>query len=224
MQGVTLWIPRGVAAGLVLLLTLATAAADDTPVTEPADPRGTKVYMDQLRSLFDAWDLNSDGYLDKAELAKAFRGPDAKPFDYVAPSKTKKDDTAKDDADKPKVPESPSPNAKPQPDSSKQPDYSQYPDYVFLKLTDTNMDDQVSRHEFLEWSRGYAKQLKQLADQLKKQTDLQNKLAAAQAANNAKQVAQIQKDLKAQSAAIAKATSQQQAFDKALQSSLNKKH
>src|SRR5262249_31666226 len=70
-------LSRGLACVLALLLVgpaLAADSADDTPRPdkEPPDPPGTSLYMNQFRALFDAWDLNKDGFLDKEELAKAF--------------------------------------------------------------------------------------------------------------------------------------------------------
>jgi hypothetical protein len=72
--------------GLALLLAATGTARDGKP---KKDPPGTAPYLAQLRGLFKSWDLNGDGYLDKEELAKAFRGPNAKPYDYQAPAKDK---------------------------------------------------------------------------------------------------------------------------------------
>jgi Ca2+-binding EF-hand superfamily protein len=41
--------------------------------------------LGQMRLIFDSWDLNRDGYVDRKELAKAFRGPGAKPYSGTAP-------------------------------------------------------------------------------------------------------------------------------------------
>jgi Ca2+-binding EF-hand superfamily protein len=45
--------------------------AETKPKKGPKDPKGTSLYMGQLRALFDAWDANKDGYLDKQELRRA---------------------------------------------------------------------------------------------------------------------------------------------------------
>src|ERR1035438_3456030 len=110
------------AAGLALALAtavLADAAKNAAPSSDPPDPPGTTPYMDHFRELFAAWDLNSDGALDKDELAKAFRGPDAKAYDY-------KKDSEKD------APADPDRDDKP----AKTPDASEYPDYQFLVQAD----------------------------------------------------------------------------------------
>jgi hypothetical protein len=112
------WLPAG---GLALLL-VAAAAADDAeikPKVEPKDPKGTSLYMGQLRALFDAWDTNKDGYLDKEELAVAFRGAGAKPYDH------KKESSEKDEGSSDK-------------DAKRAPDYSKYPDYNFLVQLDVD--------------------------------------------------------------------------------------
>ncbi len=60
--------------------TVASPRADDAKGKSHKDPAGTSVIMGQLRFLFDKWDLNRDGNLDSDELAKAFRGKDAKAY------------------------------------------------------------------------------------------------------------------------------------------------
>jgi hypothetical protein len=169
-------VPKLLAATLALLAGVAVSAQ---PKTTVKDPPGTGIYMDQFRLLFDRWDLNGDGYLDKEELAKAFRGPNAKPYDYVAPSK---DSSEKDkspgttDPDKTDPAKKDSESTK-DPKDAKKPDYSKYPDYVFLVALDVDKDEKISYDEFMHWAADYSIQLKQQADiareLLKAQADLQ---------------------------------------------------
>lgn len=67
------------ASWLVVVWAVAAPAQDETP--KKPDPPGTARYMTRFRDIFAAWDLDKDGLLDKAELARAFRGPTAKPYD-----------------------------------------------------------------------------------------------------------------------------------------------
>jgi Ca2+-binding EF-hand superfamily protein len=171
MQAPTRLSRCALAAGLALaaLAWAGKAAAADK---EPPDPPGTTQYMDQIRLLFAAWDLNLDGNLDKEELAKAFRGPDAKPYDYKKAStdKTITTDPAKD------PPKDPA--------KADKPDYLQYPDYQFLTMLDKDGDGQISRSEFMAWGRDYAVALKQQAEQEAKVLAMEAKLLTlAQRAN-----------------------------------------
>jgi len=194
----------GLAAFLLSTLSAGTAPADDPP--KKPDPPGTGVYMNQLRAWFKAADLDNDGYLDKAELAKAFRGKDAKPYDF------KKDGDKKDDAEKGK-------------DSSQstkgdKPDYSQYPDYVFLTHLDKDNDEKVSKDEFENWARDYAVQLRNLDDQIRKVARLEARLAAA---TTRTEIQNVDRELSAERDALNKLNRQEKAFDKALQKAMKKK-
>jgi hypothetical protein len=192
------WLPtRVLAAGLTLFAAVTVTAKDPKPIK---DPPGTEIYMAQFRLLFDKWDLDKDGYLDKEELAKAFRGPNAKPYDYVPPPKTtvdKEKDKDKAEGDK-KDPEKKDPEKKEvenkdpgKQDSEskdpKKPDYSRFPDYIFLIQLDQDKDDQISREEFMSWARDVSIQYRDQADALRKlqqaQLNLQkhaNKTASAE--------------------------------------------
>jgi Ca2+-binding EF-hand superfamily protein len=222
-----LWVSTAALTGTLALLLAAFALAADTgdnPDTkkpqekEPPDPAGTSMYMNYFRALFDQWDLDKDGYLDKEELAKAFRGSDAKPYDYKKPKKdgdpsdtkddakkddakkddTKKDDTKKDDAKK----------------DEKKPDYSKYPDYNFLVQLDQDGDEKISRHEFLSWARDLSVQLKQQADQQMALAQLQQRLANAKP--NSKDYRNLQNQIKKVEGALQKVVDQSNKLTKAL--------
>jgi Ca2+-binding EF-hand superfamily protein len=192
------------AAGLALALTtavLADAAKSPAPApSDPPDPPGTTPYMDEFRELFAAWDVNCDGALDKAELAKAFRGADAKAYDY------------KKDGDK-----DPLPGASKETTTAKKPDFAEYPDYHFLVQADQDGDGQVSRAEFMTWARDYAVQLKQETDQEIKVAALEVKMKSA---TTAKEIKALEKELKKEQAAASKisaaATKQMKAFQTAM--------
>jgi hypothetical protein len=228
----TPWLRRAlVAAGLLTLLGLAAPAADKTT---PKDPPGTSAIMGQLRATFAAWDLNKDGYLDKEELAKAFRGPDAKPYDYKPAPKADKDkpkaddkpkDADKKDGDK-KDDDAPKDSGKGTGSTTK-PDYSKYPDYNFLVALDQDGDEKISKDEFESWARDYAVSLKQ-------QLDAQQRIATAEAklaglANNAtkltakelaKETHAIESELKKEREALKKMTKDAKNFEKQLQQAM----
>src|SRR5262249_26695263 len=76
------WLPSAVlAVGLAGWVAWPVTAAPKKPVKKP----GPNPYLTQLHNLFKTWDTNSDKFLDKEELAKAFRGPNAKPYDDAGP-------------------------------------------------------------------------------------------------------------------------------------------
>src|SRR5713226_925521 len=177
------------------------ASADDPP--KKPDPPGTGPYMTQLRAWFKAADLDSDGYLDKAELAKAFRGPKAKPYDFKKDDdKDKKDADKKDDV-----------KDKGKDTSHSKPDYSDYPDYQFLKLVDKDNDEKVSKDEFESWARDYAVDLKKQDDQLKKVLQAEQRLANA---TSKKEIQQLERELKSERDAMNKFNKEEKAYAKAL--------
>ena len=193
--------------GALSFALAAVALADPPKPTSPpadqSDPPGTTLYMDQLRALFAAWDLNGDDYLDKAELAKAFRGPDAKPYDYKKNTDSPSSDTPTD------------------PTAAKKPDYSGDADYNFLVRLDQDGDGQISRDEFLSWARDYAVQLKQQADEEAKMALLEAKIGAA---STPKEIKTLERELKKEQQHYAKIQSgvskEMKAFDKAMQQQL----
>jgi EF-hand domain pair len=154
-----------------------------------ADVPTTTTIRGQLRLLFKTWDLNDDGYLDREELAKAFRGARAKPYESPPHG------TTEDNKDQGKG-ESKSPGSKgdkaDKADKGDKPDYAKYPDYVFLTEVDENGDGKISRKEFETWARGYATDLRnhlREEDRLKTEAGTQKNAAARKTENQVKSYA-----------------------------------
>ncbi|MFL5243792.1 MAG: EF-hand domain-containing protein [Gemmataceae bacterium] len=138
----------------ILAATLIVLAASERSAA--IDPRVLAHSLGQLQAWFRVADANNDGYLDKAELAKAFRGPEAKPYEEEK-KEAKKDDKKGDAKDKE--------NDKDKHDA----DVVVYTDYSFLKLADQNGDGKVSKEEFDIWAKGFAMRL---ANQVNSQREL----------------------------------------------------
>jgi hypothetical protein len=176
----------------ILAACLIASLTGPVPAQDKPDPPGTTVFLSRYRAWFKLVDANNDGYLDKEELAKAFRGPNAKPYDYVPPpkeakdkgekdkdakDKDEKDKDQKDKDDKDKNEKDKGEKDKGTDTSKPEPtkDYSRYPDYQFLIQLDKDNDSQVSRAEFESWATD-------LAVQVKNQIEAQQRLLQAQLA------------------------------------------
>lgn len=217
---------------LCLLLAVPVLAADKktkTAKSPDADPPGLEALMAQYRGKFTAVDLDKDNYLDKEELAKAFRGKDAKPYDHNSADKSpaanspgKDSESSKDlPKDKGKEPsqkgeESDKDKAAAKGKPRLTVDYSKFPDYQFLSQLDKDGDEKVSREEFELWAHDYA--LKQL-EQQKQAEDQQKKVAALQAKMQQaalKEMKKMETELKKERDALIKLNQQIEAKQRSL--------
>ena len=104
----------------------------------------------RLRDWFLAVDLNRDGFLDKEELARALRGPNARAYDFT-------------------------PDGKPARHFGPR-DFDMYPDYAFLSRLDRQNIGRISRAEFDLWAYQHVEFLKKDAEERHRLAEVQRRL------------------------------------------------
>jgi hypothetical protein len=196
-----------------LVATAAFLAADAGQIsaqTKDQKKRDADVnrYFKQLQSRFTSWDLDGDGTLDKGELAKAFRGADAKPYDYVPEPKLSPPTPERELVTTISwvligLPMSAQPvnltlveivdlQAPRQVTVASAPvNFNLLPDYQFLVLAGTKGQSRLSRQEFETWARSYAGSNADQDQAQRHLTTAQNKFQKAKT-NKAKQAAQLE--------------------------------
>lgn len=155
------------ACGVMALLVPGEMAPQALAQKKKKDPDLTR-YLKQLHAKFDAWDKNSDNVLDKAELAKAFRGSSAKPYDYEAADTTPATKKVKPVSvilatlPLPSLPthlaaaellaETPKPKK-----TTPTVNINTLADYQFIVIAGNKGKDKISKQEFDSWANKYAR-------------------------------------------------------------------
>lgn len=155
---------------LVMLANLSPSAVaqkgDKKSAAKDVDPPGTGALMNQYRGWFATHDLNKDSVIDKEELAKVFRGANAKPYDYQLGGK--------------------------EPTTTQRAEWAKLPEYQFLAQLDTDKNEHISFKEFESWARDIAKvysdQLKQIEEAQKRVLDFEARLLKNPNPKNRRQV------------------------------------
>src|SRR5262245_61715818 len=80
-----MFLPRCRSASIFLLVGLAAALHAPAVLGQSKAKAKENQVFQQLQKKFQSWDTNKDQALDKYELARAFRGPNAKPYDEMNP-------------------------------------------------------------------------------------------------------------------------------------------
>lgn len=125
----------------------------------------------QLRQQFERWDKNKDLSLDREELAKAFRGPSAKPA--PEPKKT--------DEDKPGLEK---PEAKQD---------ARYPELAYLNTLDEDNDGKISLGEFEKLGKLYEEQFKKI-EEFREKVEKQERELARKMTDAQRRILQQQRD------------------------------
>jgi hypothetical protein len=210
MRSAATWRPV-VTTGLLVLAAAAWTAGPAAAQGKRTRAVDYKNYLGQLQNRFTSWDTNGDKVLDKFELARAFRGPNAKPYDD-APDNTPPALKAKIDLQYLKLLESVTVfYAQLGPglthtladtlardfSSTKTPDlatYANLPDYQFLLLAGTTGQPKLTKAEYDSWARGYAGYLADYEEAQRKLKVAQTKSnTSKKAADKQKYAAEVQR-------------------------------
>jgi hypothetical protein len=204
------WHTLAAVSGCVLILFAA------APKLAAGGKISASKYQQQLGDRFTSWDLNGDGFLDKEELAKAFRGKDARPYDE-GNNRSQVMGVALISLPRPSMAVQLA-LADRLGDAKSVSDYSKLADFQFLIAADTNNDQQVSLSEFKAWVKGYARSLAQ-RDQA--QSALQKARARLSAAKTPKAQQTAQMAVNTASARLTQAQGQVNAVPIAIRQALN---
>lgn len=198
--------------GMAALLVLALGTETGLGQAKKGDSKKNIAhYVKQLQNRFTSWDTNKDLILDTTELAKAFRGPDAKAYDKLKVEGSTP--AANPEAIENFLRTKPTRNSvavatvllarcpvnfavgeimtwkrttkTPEKSPTKPvalPDYTKFPDYQFLVLVDTNKDNKITKKEFDTWANSYAKTLDHYDHTTKALQTAQNNLNKAKTA------------------------------------------
>jgi hypothetical protein len=234
--------PLALCCAVCVLAALTTSSRSALAQKKP-DPKKRDVdvarYTKQLMTRFNVWDTNNDNVLDKAELAKAFRGKSARPYDYQPPDPSDPFASTRETARvilaallaSPRQPQAVTLTAAeilelrtPRATSSTKvrptPNYNALPDYQFLVLAGTRGQSKLTKKEFETWARNYARMVDEQEESRRHVQTAQGKFQKAKTLK-ARQAAQL--EMERYSREYNQVTAQLNAIPAAIHKALNLK-